>query len=80
MIACSDKKSSSTEKSVNVTATTTEDFSVEEELASFSVEDGYKVELFASEEIGMIKPTAMRWDEYGRLWVLCIPTYPQLKP
>ncbi len=57
-----------------------EDFSVEAELASFQVAKGYKVELFASEDIGLIKPTAMRWDELGRLWVLSIPGYPQLKP
>jgi glucose/arabinose dehydrogenase len=22
----------------------------------------------------------MRWDERGRLWVLCVPSYPQLQP
>lgn len=55
-------------------------FSVEEELASFTVAEGYTVELYASEEQGVIKPTAMRWDEQGRLWVLTSPTYPQLKP
>lgn len=54
--------------------------SIEEEMASFTVAKGFSIELYASEEQGVIKPTAMRWDEQGRLWVLTSPTYPQLKP
>lgn len=52
------------------------DNSVESELASFSVSPGYTIELFASEALGIANPVAMRWDEKGRLWVLCTTTYP----
>ena len=79
-VACSDTQHPPVDKATKITDTTREDFSIEAELASFTVEEGYKVELFASEDIGIVKPTAMRWDEYGRLWVLSVPTYPQLKP
>ncbi|WP_460669790.1 PVC-type heme-binding CxxCH protein [Larkinella ripae] len=54
------------------------DNSVAAELNSFQLADGYKIELFASEELGIADPCAMRWDEKGRLWVLTIPSYPQL--
>ncbi len=40
----------------------------------------YNIELYASEELGIADPCTMRWDEKGRLWVLCIPTYPQPLP
>ncbi|MFD1144263.1 PVC-type heme-binding CxxCH protein [Larkinella insperata] len=56
------------------------DNSVAAELKSFQLADGYKVELFASEALGIADPCAMRWDEKGRLWVLTIPSYPQLEP
>ncbi|MBN8858303.1 MAG: c-type cytochrome [Sphingobacteriales bacterium] len=52
------------------------DNSVEAELSSFKVADGYKIELYASETLGIANPVAMRWDERGRLWVLCTTTYP----
>lgn len=50
------------------------------ELASFKVADGFEVNLFASENEGVIKPIQMRWDARGRLWVVGSATYPQLKP
>jgi putative heme-binding domain-containing protein len=56
------------------------DNSVEAEMASFKIADGYKIELFASETLGIADPCAMRWDEKGRLWVLTIPSYPQPLP
>ncbi|KAA6439744.1 c-type cytochrome [Dyadobacter flavalbus] len=56
------------------------DNSVESEMASFKIADGYKIELFASETLGIADPCAMRWDEKGRLWVLTIPSYPQPMP
>ncbi|HRN58120.1 MAG TPA: HEAT repeat domain-containing protein, partial [Agriterribacter sp.] len=56
------------------------DNSVEAELASFKVADGYNIELYASESLGIANPVAMRWDERGRLWVLCTTTYPQPEP
>ncbi len=54
--------------------------SVKEELASFRLHKDYNIELYASEELGIADPSTMRWDEKGRLWVLCIPTYPQPLP
>lgn len=56
------------------------DNSVEAELASFQVLDGYEVNLFASEADGIANPVAMRWDARGRLWVLTTMAYAQLEP
>ncbi len=53
--------------------------SPEGELATFSVADGYEVHLFASERDGLVKPTQIAWDERGRLYVACSPTYPQTR-
>jgi putative heme-binding domain-containing protein len=52
----------------------------EEELKSFRLRDGFKVSLFASETDGLVKPIQICWDEHGRLWALCVPSYPQLVP
>ena len=49
----------------------------EEQLATFTVAEGYEVSLFASEREGVVKPTQISWDEKGRLYVACSPTYPQ---
>ena len=49
----------------------------EQELATFTPADGYEVNLFASEREGVVKPTQFSWDEKGRLYVACSPTYPQ---
>jgi putative heme-binding domain-containing protein len=54
--------------------------SPEEELASFTILEGFEVNLFASEADGVVKPIQMRWDERGRLWVACAVSYPQIKP
>lgn len=54
--------------------------SAEEELKSLNVLDGFQVNLFASEADGVVKPTQMRWDARGRLWVTCTVSYPQIKP
>ena len=48
-----------------------------EELATFAVAEGYQVNLFAAETEGLAKPTQFAWDEKGRLYVACSPTYPQ---
>jgi glucose/arabinose dehydrogenase len=50
------------------------------ELRTFKVAEGYEVNLFASERDGIAKPVQMRWDARGRLWVACIPSYPQPTP
>jgi putative heme-binding domain-containing protein len=51
-----------------------------EQLAGFKVRPGFKVDLFADESLGVIRPVQIRWDERGRLWVACTPAYPQLQP
>ena len=51
--------------------------SPEEQLATFTVAEGYEVNLFASERDGVINPTQFSWDEKGRLYVACSPSYPQ---
>lgn len=58
----------------------TADHSVQAELDSFTVLDGFEVNLFASEADGAVKPLQMKWDDQGRLWVLCAPTYPHIEP
>lgn len=52
----------------------------EQELATFTLAEGWECKLFASEADGVVKPTQMSWDERGRLLVACSPTYPHLAP
>ncbi|HYG78295.1 MAG TPA: PVC-type heme-binding CxxCH protein [Planctomycetota bacterium] len=52
----------------------------DEQMKNFTLYPGMSVGLFADEKLDMIKPIQIRWDELGRLWVLCIPSYPQLQP
>jgi len=54
----------------------------EESTRLMEVADGYAVKLFASEEMfpELAKPVQMNFDSRGRLWVACMPTYPQWKP
>ncbi|HLX64805.1 MAG TPA: family 16 glycoside hydrolase [Planctomycetota bacterium] len=54
--------------------------SPDEEMKSFTLYPGFSISLFADESQGIVKPIQMRWDERGRLWVLCAPSYPQLQP
>jgi len=56
------------------------DNSVETELQSFEIADGYEVTLFADETDQISNPIAIRWDARGRLWVLCTLAYPQIFP
>ena len=51
-----------------------------EEQATFTVADGFEVNLFADENLGVAKPTQFAWDAKGRLYVCCSPTYPQAVP
>ena len=48
-----------------------------EQLATFTVAENYEVNLFASERDGVVNPTQISWDERGRLYVACSPSYPQ---
>ncbi len=54
--------------------------SAAEEQATFKVAEGFEVNLFADEHLGVAKPTQMAWDAKGRLYVCCSPTYPQAVP
>ena len=50
----------------------------EEDLADFTVADGFSVNLFASSEDHpeLVNPLQIRFDGRGRLWVTCVPSYP----
>lgn len=50
------------------------------EQASLKILDGYQVNLFASEALGVIKPIQIRFDARGRLWVAGSTVYPQIVP
>lgn len=41
--------------------------------------EGYEIQLFASDPV-VKRPVSMSFDAKGRLWVLCIPRYPQILP
>jgi putative membrane-bound dehydrogenase-like protein len=49
----------------------------EDQEKTFTPAEGYQINLFASERDGVVKPTQISWDERGRLYVACSPTYPQ---
>ncbi|MCE7058981.1 PVC-type heme-binding CxxCH protein [Dyadobacter sp. CY343] len=51
-------------------------------LGKLKVPEGYKIELFASEEEfpDLAKPMQMSFDNKGRLWVATMPSYPHYKP
>jgi putative membrane-bound dehydrogenase-like protein len=54
----------------------------EECIQTMKVPDGFEVQLFASEREfpELAKPVQINFDSRGRLWVCCMPTYPQWKP
>ena len=51
-------------------------------LKKFTVADGYKIELFASEREfpDLANPCQMSFDNQGRLWVSTMPSYPHFMP
>jgi putative heme-binding domain-containing protein len=53
---------------------------IKEELAAFTVPDGFQVNLFASEKEGLTSPLAIRWDPAGRMYVTVTTTYPHVFP
>lgn len=54
---------------------------VEQTLASFTLPEGYQVNLFASEvDFPIASPMAMAFDARGRLWVANSPLYPHILP
>ncbi|CAE7530619.1 unnamed protein product, partial [Symbiodinium sp. CCMP2456] len=50
-----------------------------EELRSFTVADGFEVNLFASEPM-IASPIQINFDAQGRLWVASSSVYPQIEP
>ncbi|CAM4341087.1 c-type cytochrome [Cytophagaceae bacterium 50C-KIRBA] len=54
----------------------------QEALNAIKVAPGYKIEQFASEAEfpNLAKPVQMTFDNKGRLWVVCMPSYPHYKP
>ena len=54
----------------------------EEDIAEMKVPEGFEVTLFASEREfpELAKPVQLNFDNKGRLWVSCMPTYPQWRP
>ena len=50
-------------------------------LSRLETREGYSVELFASErDFPIENPVALTFDAAGRLWVLCMPSYPHATP
>ena len=56
--------------------------SPEECVKTMKVPEGFEVQPFASEKEfpELAKPDQLNFDNKGRLWVCCMPTYPQWKP
>ena len=54
----------------------TKAFTPEEELASFTLPEGFVIELVASEENGIINPIDLTFDDAGRLWTQTAEMYP----
>lgn len=52
---------------------------ISEELASFTLADGFEINLFASDP-AIVNPININWDTQGRLWVSTSSTYPHIKP
>jgi putative heme-binding domain-containing protein len=52
---------------------------VEKELQSFTVADGFEVNLFAKDPM-IANPINLNWDSRGRAWVSTSSTYPHIKP
>jgi putative heme-binding domain-containing protein len=52
---------------------------VEQPLPEFQVADGFEATLWAENPL-IEKPVQMNFDARGRLWVACIPDYPQIEP
>jgi putative heme-binding domain-containing protein len=50
------------------------------EASSLRVLPGFRLQRFADERLGVIKPTQVRFDGDGRLWVTTTTSYPQIRP
>ena len=54
----------------------TKAFSPEEQLAKFTLAEGFVIELVASEKNGIINPIDLTFDDAGRLWTQTAEMYP----
>ncbi|MEE2641484.1 MAG: PVC-type heme-binding CxxCH protein [Planctomycetota bacterium] len=54
----------------------------QDSISSFQLPEGYRIELFASEQdfANLANPSQMSFDNQGRLWVSVMPTYPHYQP
>ena len=54
----------------------------EDALSHFTMADGYKIELFASESEfpELVNPVQLSFDNRGRLWISTMPSYPHFRP
>jgi len=61
---------------------TTDYLSGQETIEKLKLPEGYKIELFADEIRfpDLANPVQMSFDNKGRLWVACMPSYPHWKP
>jgi putative heme-binding domain-containing protein len=50
------------------------------EATALRVLPGFSIQRFADEKLGVIKPTQIRFDGNGRLWVATTTSYPQIRP
>ncbi len=54
----------------------------EDLMQTFETAPGYELQLFASEQDfpELANPAQMSFDNQGRLWIACMPTYPHYRP
>jgi putative heme-binding domain-containing protein len=50
------------------------------ELKAFTPLEGFEVNLFADETLGIANPLSIRWDTRGNAYVACSDVYPQIEP
>ncbi|MEM9887718.1 MAG: PVC-type heme-binding CxxCH protein [Bacteroidota bacterium] len=82
-IAAADKNTSSLPRVVTNYTQNVESYKYgEDAIATFTMAEGFQVELFASEEEfeELANPVQMTFDDRGRLWVAVMPTYPHYRP
>ena len=56
------------------------DADVEKELEAFQTLEGFEINLFADETLGIANPLSIRWDIRGNAYVACSDVYPQVEP
>jgi len=53
---------------------------VKMELEAFTTLEGFEVNLFADETLGIANPLSIRWDIRGNAYIACSDVYPQIEP